>query len=115
MNTANMSHRRLGKVLVVLVCGIGLLFSLGAVFEANAVSTESFGGTVMHAGASTLIVVSRPDNDTLLFHVNSESSITKDGETVSLEDIANGDSVSVDSRVKENVRIAAKIVAHSPY
>lgn len=101
--------------LLSLTVGAALvLFALWP-FQADATPDNHFEGTVMSAGASALMIQTSPDNDTIAFRVEPKAAITRDGEKVSLDKVASGDNVTVESTVKENERIATNIVAHSPY
>src|SRR5712691_9816875 len=80
----------------LLIAGAAWFLLAGGAFQADAVTAENqFEGTVMSAGASMLMIQSTPDNDMLLFRVESNPQITKDGERVTLEKVTSGDVVTV--------------------
>src|SRR4029450_4679140 len=104
-------------------CGLGIAFAgviawfLGSgAFKADATGgVNHYKGTVMSTEFETLMIETAPDNELVRFQVDSRAQILKDGQRVRLEEIAQGDTVSVDTKGTENERVAIMIEARSPH
>jgi hypothetical protein len=104
-------------------CGVGIAFVgvivwyLGSgAFVADATGGDNhYKGTVMSTEFETLMIETAPDKEPVTFRVDSRAQILKDGQRVRLEEIAQGDTVSVDTKGTENERVATMIEARSPH
>ena len=80
----------------------------------EAAAEQSYEGTVMSTGDSTLMIQTAPDSDARSFDVASDAKITKDGEKSTLDRVVTGDLVTIAVSVRDAREVALNIVARSP-